>query len=964
MSKTKKNKGTSKYSYIPIKKAYKKNFKTKKHTIKHTIKYTDTKNGTYKITQKGGFGGIMNFIKLYKFKRLIKKFNESSNKMKDSIEIYKIQLNKFKILADKQAVQTTDYMTNVKKATILQNIQNDGIENEKDEQNIASSIKKSEIKAKEIDNRLLQNKKILKKESPYFNKLNKQFIKNSDSFTALLSKYKDQAKYQEEIKALKITYTEAAGKKNIGKKYSREVKKFKEYEKEYNEVIKLDNNFLDKQNELIDEVNKLLVDAKYYNNLFEILDLDKSGKYSENLDKWKENYDIIYKVMELVIDSTKASIEKLKQIDTSAQKILHSSSSVFDEQQKTRNLNSINDYIKDNKTMIERLQQIGLHVKELYEKYKEQVPASKITYDYFIVERSVNLIISKLNKYYTGFKSVIETAKQNEEQAKQLGGVMKNIRGGFRGTHIGGAARGARRAAAAAAVPGAAAAAPAPAPAAGTQTQCISELPDEYFNDRYVYTRVCCTGIKNYMNTLINDLLSLPHSIGKREYINKLNILYELTLLFYYYKNKDIIDKNNNDYSYLVDLIKNYKLLINMIQDPATFNFENNKPLYKKKFENINWDSIININLLSINATLKEIFDDTSKIIAVQEFQSNIGFPDNKNDIDYFTTFISSNISNNKFTSILNQRSQDGKTFNEHIDTDPEFNIDTELNDLQQMQSKSNTSTQSNIRYKEPETNKPPKIIVKIDDPQIKNILLAINKEKFPEQYNTILSSTNEIKKLLAEIIDDKGDLKKLALNIGKLSNVLLELKAIEPKLESVTNKEAGKIYSKFKWNLDIDTKADDDFQVSPNGKLLYDGIKNDLEHNKQLFQDTTTLSPSNMDEIIYDLMLPNPNNNNPELSKLTSSNIALFTAFIDRIDKRYPNRNNNSIQVCNVLTNLSRLVGVGNKEKTELITNLAGKYIMNNNNQSCNINKHNASQGESQYNKGGRGDRGGRGGR
>ena len=280
------------------------------------------------------------------------------------------------------------------------------------------------------------------------------------------------------------------------------------------------------------------------------------------------------------------------------------------------------------------------------------------------------------------------------------------------------------------------------------------------------------------------------------------------------------------------------------------------------------------------------------------------------------------------------------------------------------MQSKSNTSTQSNIRYKEPETNKPPKIIVKIDDPQIKNILLAINKEKFPEQYNTILSSTNEIKKLLAEIIDDKGDLKKLALNIGKLSNVLLELKAIEPKLESVTNKEAGKIYSKFKWNLDIDTKADDDFQVSPNGKLLYDGIKNDLEHNKQLFQDTTTLSPSNMDEIIYDLMLPNPNNNNPELSKLTSSNIALFTAFIDRIDKRYPNRNNNSIQVCNVLTNLSRLVGVGNKEKTELITNLAGKYIMNNNNQSCNINKHNASQGESQYNKGGRGDRGGRGGR
>lgn len=73
-------------------------------------------NRNMKQTQKGGFiGYFKNLYQMFKFNKLVKQMNQAENKMATTFENYKKQTKYIKVIADKTAEKTTEFIINYKK---------------------------------------------------------------------------------------------------------------------------------------------------------------------------------------------------------------------------------------------------------------------------------------------------------------------------------------------------------------------------------------------------------------------------------------------------------------------------------------------------------------------------------------------------------------------------------------------------------------------------------------------------------------------------------------------------------------------------------------------------------------------------------------------------------------------------------------------------------------------------------
>ena len=142
------------------------NKKNKRKTgkyLKNGYKINIKINRNMKKTQKGGFiGYFKNLYQMFKFNKLVKQMNQAENKMSTTFENYKKQTKYIKVIADKTAEKTTEFIINYKKKSILTVIQADGDISKDNQSTLTRNIKQSTEKFKNINLEIEQTKKIAK----------------------------------------------------------------------------------------------------------------------------------------------------------------------------------------------------------------------------------------------------------------------------------------------------------------------------------------------------------------------------------------------------------------------------------------------------------------------------------------------------------------------------------------------------------------------------------------------------------------------------------------------------------------------------------------------------------------------------------------------------------------------------------------------------------------------------------
>lgn len=126
--------------------------------------------------------------------------------------------------------------------------------------------------------------------------------------------------------------------------------------------------------------------------------------------------------------------------------------------------------------------------------------------------------------------------------------------------------------------------------------------------------------------------------------------------------------------------------------------------------------------------------------------------------------------------------------------------------------------------------SKLPDTLSKVADQFLRNIISALNNSninsRYSENYKTVVDKTEELKTLLDTIIGPSGDLKKLSTYIQSVTQKLIELKYIEPKLISVKLKDVDTLYGRSSWILETTKDVGKEFPVLSETKVFYEKIK------------------------------------------------------------------------------------------------------------------------------------------
>ena len=123
-------------------------------------------------TQQGGFlGYFKNVYKMFKFNKLVKQMNQADIKMAKDFDNYKNQTKIIKDMVDRTAVETTKYIINYRKQSILKILKKDRPIYKKNQDTFDRNIEQSEQKDISIEKSIVQVDKELNKAMPNFNKL-------------------------------------------------------------------------------------------------------------------------------------------------------------------------------------------------------------------------------------------------------------------------------------------------------------------------------------------------------------------------------------------------------------------------------------------------------------------------------------------------------------------------------------------------------------------------------------------------------------------------------------------------------------------------------------------------------------------------------------------------------------------------------------------------------------------------
>ena len=388
---------------------------------------------TRSLGLNGGF--IIEHLKLkYKlseFKNFINKFRKEEINIKKYIDSYEGKVETFKQLGVDKAIKVTTFIINFRRKVIFEFI-NQNVENEKlvKTSNLEHQIELINNKLLGIDESIKSYEKSVKKEVPMFKKYNIALKKDSKNFLKLVKFFETKIrKYYDTIKQIKISYNLYHGKKHIASEDTKKIKKYKKFSKDIDYILTFTDKDISNMTELQDSIDTILNKGKDYLEKFESLEKEN---FSEDLEKWKDNYKSIYENFGPVNENIDKLIENIKELKNNFEGMLVQAQSIYVAgSSKDKNLYlSTNDVITNCNRFIDLLKLFKGSVNKLKTVILNETPFDKIELDLVYIEGGLKDIETQLDIYKKGI-SDDKINIENELSAPSQGGgknSQKNLK--------------------------------------------------------------------------------------------------------------------------------------------------------------------------------------------------------------------------------------------------------------------------------------------------------------------------------------------------------------------------------------------------------------------------------------------------------------------------------------------------------------------------------------------------------
>ena len=910
-------------------------------------------------TQKGGFlGYFKNLYQMFKFNKLVKQMNQADIKMAKDFDNYKNQTKIIKEMADRTAVETTNYIINYRKQSILKILKKDRPIYKKNQTTFDRNIEQSEQKDISIEKSIIQLDKELSKEMPNFNKLTKIFNNNAEKFILIVKKFSEMSNYRTKINIKKAKQGILVDDKDkLNKKYKSDIKEYEKNKEAIDKFTSFDDTYVENLNKKVQEIDDQIKTAQFYIDQFGTISKDKRIKTIE-LKKWKQIYEDIYNEMDKTLNSVREigkNIDILRQIIDS---IKSASAPIFEDYEHRRNIQALNDFFTDiddtkgKNSLKDLLSIIGQEITKLRLEFIKETPSSMISIDYNVGELGTNFISEKLRAY----KDVMIEALQSAKTGIPTPGGGLYFSNGGSGSRSG-RGRGSTK--------------------VGFVKKNCSDAgykanDMEIHKNEDLYKNACINTIKTKMDELNYYLKTKSKLTDIDEYEKYLSNLYSLWFIFIFHKNSQTLDTYISSTPEFIGSKYVFDEIIKYIAVSKTKPFDDSiKNALIAMYSKFNYSiGEINTKLLAVNggkATLEDIFynptyDNPPPLpptlhtevynyrTTIYPIATNVKFYDFiSKAINYTTKPYSYTIEDNYIlTDAILQNAYN------IIPSPPQTIINAITTAITAPATAAATAAAATAAAKAAATaaatsattapGVKSKTAVLIGDPLLKNIIAALNRVdgRYKQNYDTVVSKTKEAIDILETLLKPDGDLKKLSTNIQNITQKLIELKYIEPKLISVKVKGMDTLYGQYSWILETAKDIGKDFPVLSETKALYNMIKATAER-KILTEGGISLSSSQISEIVSAL-LADPMNihrlpNITELFTKISTNENGMNSLLNELDRyiNYSSINENNKKACNIYITIAGFIGWSTDIAKKIVNNIntrAAKY--SNSNQQC----------------------------
>ena len=955
--------------------------KTNKRNTNKNVKFRlingiQNEYNSNKHTQKGGFiSYFKNLFQMFKFNKLVKQMNQADVKMAKDFENYKNQTKIIKDMADRTAAETTNYIINYRKQSILKILKKDRNVYKKNQDTFDRNIEQSEQKDTSIEKSIVQLDKELNKEMPNFNKLTKIFNINAEKFTAIVTKFSDMSDYRTKINVKQAKHAILVeDKEKLNKKYKSDIKEYEKNKSEFEKFTSFDDTYVENLNKKIQEIDDQIKTAQFYIDQFGSLSKEKSAK-TKLLKDWKKIYEDIYEEMNKIIYSVKTignNLDKLREIVDS---IKFASAPIFQDYEHKRDITSLNDFFKDidnnkgDNSLKDLLAIIGKDIAQLRLEFIKETPASMISIDYNIGELGTNYISEKLRAY----KDVMTTAlTARKDGTPTTGGGLYFSRGG----------------------------------GSKSSKKATTFLPNMLQLETYnIYKGTCNLSgykgkhnpeliftqetnntatkgqIKDYKFKNIGIIQNYSEEVGVfyHNLINESDIKFKKHIKNVLAPPTGCVARNAIIVEYKGIQIANLHLEGGRNADKELYNNFDNIYNYKVNLLNLviaenpdiilgdfnsvyNSDSIINTKFLNDQITYFNgipapgTYTDVDKIKQLHEGPYTLlkaagySYSEPKNEDTDITTSRGASIIDciwyktdkldKKYSiieNVMKVKIFSGSTCNSSIN-DPN-DIKSDHNPVFASFELKNAPVVAPVAPVAPvvapvvapttSSGTPkPTTPVSIGSTLLKDIIAALNSVdgRYKSNYATVVAKTEEGIKMLDTLLksdSDGGELKKLSNNIQKITQKLIELKYIEPKLISVKVGSVPTLYGQYSWILETAKDVGKEFPVLSETKVLYDTIKKNAER-KILDEGSATLPDDKLQLIALALL-------NNSINFVSSQEFTLLTKLVNDEEgmkklvnlivqyKPVSSDNNKLREACSVFGLLDSFLGISSDKENRI---------------------------------------------
>ena len=373
----------------------------------------------HKNTQKAGFlGAIKHWNNMRQFNTFVKNLQNEERKVNKVMGSYNIVAQNFKDIAEDKRNKSTEYVLNKRQHKIIEFSKPEDSNSNSNSDEYFNSLMNShdlemiEQKDKKLEIEINQANKSIQKKIPNFIEDKKTLEKNTKKFRDIVEQISsgDLGNFQAKVKLLRKEYDVIASqsKGTLKSTHKKALKKYSRHKADYDKVVKIDDTYIQKQQELVHKINDLLKQGQFYLDQMDVLDTKKNN-IDNDIAKWEEIYTNIFELIKKILKSiktTKKQIEEIKKneleiniailpiAETSTDKIIkHSSTELKNKQAELDNV-------------IKYLDASALNINEVYNMLINEKMASELYLDTTIIATAFLGIANILQNYKNIFNPI------------------------------------------------------------------------------------------------------------------------------------------------------------------------------------------------------------------------------------------------------------------------------------------------------------------------------------------------------------------------------------------------------------------------------------------------------------------------------------------------------------------------------------------------------------------------------